>query len=151
MKKRVDFFQNIENINFFNDLKHINTIGELKKHVGKLLLFCTIDTYCGTNKILCAWFGILKDKNLNYDDLCSIGKKKIWIDKSFYIYRRSTFLNINDDNLKETFRKMELENEVSYCNGQEYILIPNAKLLAYYNLCMPKLEYLIKNYWSIMP
>lgn len=124
MKARKTFIESVSDVDI-TTLQKIRTVGEV-------LIFY----YYKYGYPVCAWIGVLCEDYLNqYQDTQSIMEINLVRSNTFFLYDDGEFLNVMRN---RNHGKMYFMPYPKRCSAQKYIVIPNKKLLVYYNLCVEK-------------
>lgn len=136
---RREYYNKVFSHQSLYNLQEIKTMPELQKYIGKVLIFAN-----GCNIV---WIGILKKETFdNINNLRGlIHEKRIYMNDTFFIYRLGNFLNIFSIDLHNSsnIEKIDFVNNDN-CDAQNKILIPDSRMLVYYNfgrMLLPTLQY----------
>lgn len=131
--KRKNFFDTINDIKL-NDLPRIKTLGELRASVGKVLIF-------GHTSILNPYFVWMGTLDSVGRDECTDNRSVADIEvrlTNFIVFLNSRNSKNYLNPLKNTQSEFRFDPNNHYSDAQEFICVPDKKLLLYYNLCVSK-------------
>lgn len=121
-------FNIISDINYISKLTSIKTFGQLKQYVGKLLIM----GYLQKGELV-LWAGILNDNFLNkHEDYENVGHKSIYTEDFLFLVQRNSLCDIYNPLQKFKFC---YQSDIRHHNAQTFIVIPDKRLITYYNLC----------------